>query len=116
MPSGIAAWRRIGFGSLMINSLIKQSSTISNNPEVDVHLQCDEILAFNFYCNLGFQQVNAHNTDGFDLLSDHIQDYFTTIKAAIKEGQCTFLFKPKTQGKSTPFTFDMDNFTPLSQI
>ena len=35
MPSGIDTWRRIGFGSLMLNSLINQSSTISGDPEVD---------------------------------------------------------------------------------
>ena len=59
MPSGIHAWRRIGFGS---------------------------------------------HTDGFDLLPDHIQDYpITTIKAATKKGQCTFLFQPKTQCESTLF-------------
>ena len=101
MPSGIDAWRRIGFGSLMINSMIKQSSTISDNPEVDVYLQCEENSAFNFYCNLGFLQVNVHNTDGFDLLPDHLQDYFKEIKAATKEGQCTFLFQTKTQCEST---------------
>ena len=87
MPSGIDAWRRIGFGSLMINSMIKQTLTICDDPEVDVYLQYEENSAFNFYCNLGFQQVNAHNTDGFGLLPDHLQDYFKTIKAATKEGQ-----------------------------
>ena len=103
MPSGIDTWRRIGFGSLMINSMIKQSSTISDNPEVDVYLQCEENSAFNFYCNLGFLQVNAYNTDGFDLIPDHLQDYFKEIKAATKEGQCTFLFQTKTQCEITPF-------------
>ena len=82
MPSGIDAWRRIGFGSLMINSMIKQSSSIPDNPEVDVYLECEENSPFNFYCNLGFLQVNVHNTDGFDLLPDHLQDYFKEIKAA----------------------------------
>ena len=103
MPSGIDAWRRIGFGSLMINSMIKQSSSITDHPEVDVYLQCEENSPFNFYCNLGFQQVIAHNTDGIDLLPDHMQDFFKTIKAATKKGQCTFLFQPETQCDSTPF-------------
>jgi hypothetical protein len=104
MPSGIDAWRRIGFGSLMINSLIKQSSSISDNPEVDVYLQCEENSAFNFYCNLAFQQVNAYNTDGFGLLPDNLRNYFNEIKAATKEGQCTFLFQSKIQCESnTPF-------------
>ena len=103
MPSAIDAWRRIGFGSLMINSMIKQSSSITDHPEVDVYLQCEENSPFNFYCSLGFQQVNAHNTDGIDLLPDHMQDYFKTIKAATKKGQCTFLFQPETQCESTPF-------------
>ena len=34
IPSGIDTWRRIDFGSLMLNSLINQSSTISDDPEV----------------------------------------------------------------------------------
>ena len=47
--------------------------------------------------------MNAHNKDGFDLLPDHIQDYFKTIMATTKEGQCTFLFRPETQCESTLF-------------
>jgi hypothetical protein len=104
MSFDTAAWRRVGFGILMINSLIKQSSTISDNSEVDIYLQWEENSAFNFYCYLGCQQVNAHNTDGFDLLPDDVQEYFKKIKAATEEGQCTSLLQPTTQCESrTPF-------------
>jgi hypothetical protein len=95
----ISPWKKDGDYKQLIN----QSSTITDDPEVDVYLQCEEISAFNFYCNLGFQQVNTHNTDGFDLIPGHIQDYFKQSRQQQRKDSSSFCFNEKHKVKVLRF-------------